>query len=80
VHLVRDIAFGGVYVGCLKGFGADVGTRGTILAVAELEADEDLCVALRPFEDWGGVEVFPVLHLDLLQHALVDLEALVDDS
>lgn len=62
----------------MEGLGADIGTRGTILAVAELEADEDLPLALRPLQDRSGLEGLLVLHLEFLQHPLVDLEPLVD--
>ena len=78
--LVEDVAFRGIHVRGLEGFRPDIGTRGTILAVAQLETDEDLALALRPLQHRRSLQVLPVLHLDLLQHPPVDLQPLVDDS
>lgn len=76
----REVALRDVNLRGLEGFRANVGTRGTILPVAELETDEDLGLALRPLEHGGGAEVLPVLHANLLQHASIDLQALIDHS
>jgi hypothetical protein len=41
--------------------------------MAQLETDEDLALALGPLQNGSCLQMLPVLHLDLLQHALVDL-------
>lgn len=48
--------------------------------MAKLETNEDLALALRPLQNWSGLEVLLVLHLEFLQHSLVDLQSLVDHS
>lgn len=48
--------------------------------MAQLEADEDLCLTLSPFDSWRGFKMFPVLHFDILEHAFVELKTFIDHS
>lgn len=48
--------------------------------MTKFEAHKDLTFALSPFQDWRRLDVRPIFHLDLLQHAAIDLDAFIDHS
>ena len=76
--LKLNIAVGLGHLLSFKKLPPDIRTRRRILSVAQLKADENLSIGLRPFKYGCGFEVVFGGHLQLLQHPLVGLQPIGD--